>query len=434
MEILAGVAGLAVGLLAGLLVAGRRAQARAESAADELAALNDELVETQRALDASRAEFAAWKAASEAARASVEQSRIELRNAFAQLGQAALKANSEQFLLLAKEKDEARSAALTEMLKPFKEQLGKLEQGTKELEAKREKAYGSMEEQLRALATATSALDAHSVALRTALRGDARARGRWGEVTLRNVVEAAGLTLHVDFEVQVTMADDLRPDLVVHLPGGEGGIPVDAKAPMDAYLAGLEAEDPDARRGHFAKHARDLRAHVDALAKRDYGRHLATRVEYAVMFVPADPVLAAAFEHDPDLQQRAMEKRVLVATPVTLLALLRTVALYWRQADMARDAQQYWDTAREFHKRVSVFSEHFAKVGAGLSGALGSYNKAVGSFERMVLPQGRKLEELHGPGDSSKLLAEPEAIDETPRALPGAGGGLSAEADAATAG
>jgi DNA recombination protein RmuC len=411
MDYVPAVLALVVGVLVGAAWMRRSCQARVD-------ALAGEREELQRRAERVTVEYETWKASAEQARATEEQLREQSKGAFAAVAQQALQATTAHLLTVGQQADEARKAALTEMLKPFREQLVKLDEGTRQLEVKREKAYVALQEQLRGLETSTQALRVQSEALRTALRSDTRARGRWGEVALRNLVEYAGMTEHCDFDEQETTAGGGRPDLIINLPGGEGRIPIDAKVPMDAYMAGVECDDPETRRAHFARHAEALRNHVRALEKREYAAALGTRVDFTVMFVPADPVLSAAHESRPDLQQEAMERGVLVATPVTLLALLRTVALYWRQSEMARNAQEFWETAREFHKRVTVFAEHFAGVGKGLKSALESFDKAVGSYESRVLPQARRLEELDGPGGPAQLLPEVTPLSRVPSDLP----------------
>ncbi len=419
---------LLLGFAAGVLWKGQRAAAAAAEAAAraglELEQTRAALGTAQRELDAARAAFDAWKASIEAQRQSEGERLKTLENAFSSLSRQALKENSETFLVQAGESLEQRRKAIDELLKPFRESLDLLQKGAQELEGKREKAYGSLETQIRQLQQATETLGQSSRSLSTALRGDARARGRWGEVALRNIAEMAGMTVHCDFSVQETLTDKSqpdaersRPDMIVNLPGGEGRIPVDAKVPMDAYMRALDTEDPDARAAEFAKHAQDLRGHVRTLAVRDYAAILAARVDFTVMFVPSDAVLAAAYESAPDLQTEAMEKRVLLVTPVTLIALLRTVALYWNQAAVAENAQRMWDEAREFHKRVQTFSEHLAAIGRGLDGALKSYNEAVGSYEARVLPKGRQLEELQAPGAAERALPALPAIARRPRSL-----------------
>ena len=400
---------LGLGLAAGLIWARSRAAAEAMAAAEvaraEQARLAGELAAAVGERDRLATELRVWQAAADQARQSEEQLRSAAEARFAVLSQAVLK-----------EQGTASGKALADLLQPFREKLDKLELETRALEGARKEAYATLAEKLGSLQGATAALQSSSLALATALKGDARARGRWGEVALRNIAEFAGMTLHCDFCEQETADDGSRPDMIVNMPGGEGRIPIDAKVPMDAYMIGVEATDPDTRRVAFLKHAQDMRKHVRALAGRDYAQSLGSRVDYTIMFIPADPVLSAAFEADPTLQQESMEKRVLLATPVTLVALLRTVAMYWQHTTMAENAKAVCDAAREFNARVGTFADHLQKMGRGLKSALDHYDSAVGSYERMVLPQGRRLEELGAVGQDA-ALPDLEVIGRSPRAM-----------------
>lgn len=453
--------GLAVGVVAGalaaLLLAQRRAAAEAERLREEhadrleeqradheqrLAALDRErdaareaLARAEAGLAAAQAQFESWKAEAAATRvredaqraaqqAEVDKRREQelaaLRGEFARLSQEALKANSEAFSAQAVQTFEQRRAAIDALLGPLREQLGKLEAGTQALETKREGAYAQVAQQVAALQQATEAATASSRALVQALRGDTRARGRWGEMALRNVAELAGMTAHCDFDLQAVLDDAKRPDMVVNLPGGDGRIPVDAKAPMDAYMKAMEATDPDARAAALAEHAAALRRHVQALARKDYAAALGTRVDFTVLFVPGEPILSAAFEADPELQAQAMESRILLATPVTLLALLRTVGLYWRQADLAQNAQHIAQAAGTLHERVRKFTEHLEHLGGALEKSVKHWNAAVGSYELRVLPAGRELEKLAPPAAADKALPDLAALEDAPRELPAA--------------
>ncbi len=425
----------AVGALACLVWARQRAAAqreqdRAEHAAElqrvqaghamALAEANaarervrDELTGTAALLTEARVKLETWQAA----QATEAELRKNVENQFEALAAKVVAAQSEEFLKSAGATLEQRSAAIAASLAPFKEQLDKLAAGTQALETKREGAYGEIRQHLTNLAQTTQSLQASSTTLLTALRTGSSARGRWGEMQLQNIAELAGMTKHCDFETQVVLKDGSRPDMIVKLPGAEGQIPVDAKVPMDAYLRALEAADPAVRAAELLAHAAALRKHVLDLGRRDYAAALGARVDYTVLFVPGEPILAAAFEAAPELQAEAMERRVLIATPVTLVALLRTVALYWRQQNLAENAHVLWDEAREFHKRVTVFFGHIDGLGRALDSAIDKYNKAVGSYEKKVLPQGRRLEELAPPASDDGRLPELEPLEEQVRTL-----------------
>ena len=333
----------------------------------------------------------------------IESSRRDLENAFKALASAALEGNAKQFLELAEQrfgKSEAtaraelekRKQAIDEMLAPLRETLGKLADRTGQIEVAREGAYKALREQVEGLMSLTSSLQDKTTTLATALRGS-QVRGRWGEIALRNVAELAGMTEHCDFEEQETLEDGGRPDMTVRLPGGRL-IAVDAKAPLTAYLEATEATDEAAREKALDRHVAALRQHIRTLSSREYATGLRGDVDMVVLFLPGDPFLAAAFARAPDLQIEALRSKVLVATPTTLVALLRTIAIYWQQRSMAENAEKIAEVARELYDRAALFGEHLGKVGRGLSTAVDAYNDAVGSFERRLVPMGGKLEDL----------------------------------------
>ena len=422
----------------------RRDLARVEAERGELRGERDRLRDERDTAQRTLAAETARRDEQERARAE-ELARTEKH--FQALASQALRSNNAQFLELAKatletrEKQgtaalDQRKQAIEALVKPLTEKLGEVSKATQELEARREKAYGEIKAQFTQLASSTSALQKSSHALSEALRGSSQARGRWGEMALRNIAELAGMTEHCDFSLQVTDGDGQRPDMVVKLPG-EGLIPVDAKAPFADYQRACETSDPAERERLLVAHAQALRARVKELVRKDYAKALDAPVDYVVMFVPADPVLAAAFEKNPDLQVEALRDRVLIATPVTLVALLRTVGVYWDQERIARNAGQALQVAQEFYDRVRVFSEHLAKVGKGLDSSVAAYNRAVGSFESRVLPAGRKLEDVMP--DATKRLDDPAAVDKAVRepsaaralfVTGGVEGGAEADADA----
>lgn len=312
----------------------------------------------------------------------LEAQKQEMEKTFTALSSKALESSNKSFLERA-----------TERMKPVSEQLTRLEKATNEMEKTRQEAYGSLRTQLGVLHEATESYRVQSEKLSAALTGSSQSRGRIGEVVLRNIAEFAGMTRHCDFHEQGSDSSGQRPDMVVRVPDG-GEVPVDAKFPLAAYDRALEAKDPEERSRHLAQHARDLKTHVNELARRDYSKYTKGEADFTVLFLPGDHLLSAAFEADANLQALAFEKRVLITTPVTLVALLRTVALYWRQHQLAENAQEIAAEAKELMGRLGTFIDHFAKVGRGLSQALGAYNSAVGSYERRILPSGRRVAEL----------------------------------------
>jgi DNA recombination protein RmuC len=233
-------------------------------------------------------------------------------------------------------------------------------------------------------------------------------------MALRNIAELAGMTEHCDFTEQVVDDEGRRPDMVVQLPGG-GAIPVDAKVPLADYIKACEETDPQKREQNLKAHAAALRGFVKDLAKKDYAAALNGKVDYTVMFISAEPILAAAFSKEPQLQVEAMRERILIATPVTLIALLRTVSIYWRQEKVAENAERMWQAALEFYERTSTFQDKLSKMGKGLTGALDAFNEAVGSFEKRVVPAGRRLEELGIAKDTAKKLEAPKEIEKSVR-------------------
>ncbi len=355
----------------------------------------------------------------------LDQSKRDFENAFKALAAEALQGNNEQFLALAKERWgkarteassdlEERKKAIENLLEPLRDTLGKLETRTSDIEKAREGAYAKIDTQMKALATATATLNDKTTSLTTALKGSTRARGQWGEIALRRVAELAGMTEHCDFNEQVYLPTGARPDMVVHLPQGRK-IAVDAKFPLSAYMQGAELTAEEARDAAYQQHAKDLRRHVTQLSTREYADALGSELDMVVLFLPGDPLLAAAFAHDPDLQVDALRNKILLATPTTLVALLRTVAIYWQQLSMAENAERIAETARTLYDRTRVFAEHLTGVGKDLQGAVDNYNKAIRSFESRLLPMGRQLEEMRVVDETSKRIQRPGRIDEPPR-------------------
>jgi DNA recombination protein RmuC len=235
---------------------------------------------------------------------------------------------------------------------------------------------------------------------------------------LRRVVEMAGMLEHCDFDEQVHTDGDegrLRPDMVVHMPGAKRVV-VDAKVPMQAFLDATDATDESTRKTHLVSHARQLRSHVDALAKKSYWQQFDDSPEFVIAFIPGDPLLAAALEHDSSLLEHAVTNHVLLATPTTLIGLLRAVAYGWQQDALAENAREVQQIGRELYKRLATFGEHMARTGRSLSGAVDAYNKAVGSLERNVMPQARRFQEL-GVGGSDKDVPMLDQVDAVARHL-----------------
>jgi DNA recombination protein RmuC len=303
--------------------------------------------------------------------------------------------------------------AVARAVAPLHETLRRYEQRVAELEHDRIDAYAELREQVRSMGAVSSELRTETKQLVAALRAP-QVRGRWGEHQLRRIVEAAGMLEHCDFAEQVTAATDfsgVRPDMVVRLHGGRTVV-VDAKAPFDAYLSAMESRDERSRDGHLDQHARHLRGHVDALAAKAYWTAFDSTPDFVVLFVPADPFLDAALQRDPTLMEHAFARNVVLATPATLIVLLRTVAYSWRQEALARNAVAVHGLARELYARLSTLGDHVGKLGTSLGGAVTAYNKAVGSLESRVLVSARKLAEM---GVSDDELVAPAQVELTPR-------------------
>ena len=346
--------------------------------------------------------------------------RESLKESFGALAATQLKSNRDEFLKQAEERFgkseekhkgelEKRHEAIEKEFKGVSESLEKFRKLHGEYDAQRMKDFSALRQQMLQLTQQTEKLGESTTGLSTALRGSSQSRGKWGEMALRNIVEAAGMTEHCDFAEQSSDDGGLRPDMVVNLPG-EARIPIDAKVPYADYDRLMEATDPQVRESHMKKHGDTVRSTMLDLAKRNYAEKLGGEIDFTVMFIPIESVASAAFAIRPDLQEEAIKRRILITTPVTLIALLRTVAIYWRQEKMARNAKEVWGHAQELHKRLAIFHGHLEKVKSGLESAVTNFNKAIGSYETRVLPQGRKIDELASqdgnklPGDSSLFI------------------------------
>jgi len=357
----------------------------------------------------------------------LDRARDTLGDAFKALSAEALSTSTTSFLELARAHLERwqegargdldlRQQAIGELLAPVRDSLARVDLRIGEIEKSREGAYGALHEQLRALAETQGVLRAEAASLVKALRAP-QVRGRWGEVQLRRVVELAGMVQHCDFEEQHTvMGDDgrLRPDLVVRLPGGKSVV-VDAKAPLAGYLDALEATDDATREARLADHARQVRAHVDALSRKAYWEQLQPTPEFVVLFLPGETFYAAALEQDPSLLEAGAGHNVLIATPTTLIALLKTVAYGWRQELVAENARAVARLGRELHKRLADVAGHVSRLGRALGGAVEAYNQAVGSLESRALVSARRFVDLEVVGPE-RIEVLPE-VEQAPRQL-----------------
>lgn len=300
-------------------------------------------------------------------------------------------------------------------LRPLGTTLDRVREQIDLMERERSTAYGALHEQVRAMSEESTALRRETGALVTALRAPA-VRGRWGEMQLRRIVEAAGMLRHCDFDEQPTATTDdgrLRPDLVVRLTGGRTVV-VDAKVPFAGFVEALDARDEGVRRDRLKAHARHLRTHVDALSARGYAGLFGSTPEFVVLFVPSDAFLSAALEHEPALLEYAFDRDVVIASPSTLVALLRTVAFTWRQEVVADNAAQVLALGRELHARLATLGGHLTRLGAALSSAVARYNESIGSLERKVLVSARRFSDLDV---TTRSLTAPPPLDVPVRPL-----------------
>ena len=350
----------------------------------------------------SRARRDAAEGRARAAEALLEKAELTLRDAFQSLAADALKDNRSAFLDLAK-------TSFAGFQQPIAETLKKVDQRLSEAERDRVAAYARLTEQVTALGSTTNTL---SKALRTPA-----VRGRWGEMQLRRVVEMAGMVQRCDFDEQPTLTGDngrQRPDLIVHLPGGKQ-IVVDAKAPLEAFLDAQDTADDDLRTSRLRAHARQVRDHMDRLGGKAYWEPLGDSPEMVVMFLPGETLFSAALQHDLELIEHGLRQRVLLASPITLIALLTTVAHSWRQEALADNYREVARLGSEFYERLATFADRLDDVRKRLDGAVQAYNEAAGSFEARVLVSARRLKELKVTTADELPPAEP--IDRVPRVL-----------------
>ena len=347
------------------------------------------------------------------ARAAAAESNQQARAAYEHVtGQAV-----ERLQAVARSDRELGQAKFDETAGPLRESLAKVEALAQELERKRARDHGSLEQVAKNLSEQVQSVLGSSRSLREALKGDRQARGRWGEIQLQTLIESVGLTAHADFRVQ-TGTNGARPDLLLQLPGGTV-LPVDSKVPMDDYLTATEVNSPELQDAAFAKHAKRVKSHVDGLSRKDYPEKLGDGPPFAVMFLPIESLLSEAIRHEPDLLQYAADRNVVLATPHTLMGLLWSVAAMWRNETSTRNTEEMRKAGLELEKRLEIFLGHFADVGSQLARTNAVYNAAAGSAESRLTPHLRKFRELGGQPEETPDDKLPQPVEIAPRRLPG---------------
>jgi DNA recombination protein RmuC len=392
----------------------RDMQRQVESLKEQAADLNRALIEQQKQ---TREKLAL-----------LDDAKRQLADAFKALAADALKSSNTAFLELAKTQLEKfqesaqgdlakRQTAIDELVKPVRESLTKVDAKLLEIEKTRIDAYRGLTEQVKSLTETQKELRGETANLVKALRRP-QARGRWGEIQLRRVVEMAGMLDHCDFTEQQNVETDngrLRPDLVVHLPGGKN-IVVDSKTPLESYLDAVEAPDDETRAAKFKDHARQVRNHITALSRKAYFEQFDFTPEFVVLFLPGEVFFSAALENDPTLIESGVDQNVIIATPTTLIALLRAVAYGWRQEQLAENAKVISELGKELYARLATFGGKMQALGGRLDSAIKIYNEAIGSLESRVLVSARRFKDL-GAASGGEEVKELEPIETSPRLL-----------------
>jgi len=408
-----GAPALAIGFIVGVLLVWLIARHRRKVLLREIATAEGQL-KNQEALQAER-------------EAAFELANLKLTQAFTNLSNQSLKSNSENFLRLAeqnlgtqqeraKRELSEREKAVEALVKPIRDSLEASQRQIAELEKARSEAYGGIKNQLEAMQLSQQSLTQETQNLVNALRRP-EVRGRWGEITLRRLVELAGMVEHCDFVEQVHVSGEnqfIRPDMIVRMPDHRELV-VDVKTPLDAYLAAAEAPDDAQRKLGLERHAKNVRAHIRMLASKAYWEQFDESPEFVILFIPGDQFLSAALNEEPDLIEYALSKQIILATPTSFVALLKAVAYGWRQLALADNAKEIRILAEDLYGRLATFVTHMNRVGRQLASSVENYNRAVGSLERSVLPGARKFVELGV--NANKKIEKIETLEPVPRTM-----------------
>ncbi len=361
--------------------------------------------------------FIGWLLATKINLAKNKETEESIKTVFQALAAEQLDRSTDRFVKMASEREKIVGEQLSRHKEAVSNLLNPLSEKLKEIEKNRQESYGKLANELQRVTQSNEKLRTETTNLTNALR-QPQVRGRWGETTLKRVVELSGMVDHVDFEEQVSTTTEsgrLRPDMVINMPNGHNVV-VDSKVALNGYLQACEQTSPEAKEQFLQKHAQQMRTHVKQLSQKEYWSHLSEGTEFVVMFVPGEHFLSAALQYDTTLMDDAMKNKVVIATPTTLIALLRAIEYGWRSAALEKNAKEISELGKELYIRANVFISHLDKIKKGLLGAINSFNDAVGSLEHKFLPQLRRFKELRA--DDGKKVGELNTIEKPLRSLP----------------